>query len=33
MAKKVLERNSVVRDDFAEAVRILLDKESIAMCA
>ena len=26
MAKEVLERNSIVRDDFAEAVRILLDK-------
>ena len=25
-AKEVLERNSIVRDDFAEAVRILLDK-------
>ena len=26
MAKEVLQRNSIVRDDFAEAVRILLDK-------
>ena len=26
MAKEVFERNSIVRDDFAEAVRILLDK-------
>ena len=34
MVKEVFEQKSIVRDDFAEAARILLDKgrESIAIC-